>query len=188
MPAFGLIPDSAAFYWGSKAARAGRGRAPRASRSGPLFREVRYTKTKYSWRVLKINIDDVALHKFLNTSTTDKGRPAPLWRALHRKGDLAVAGAKAKVGVKTGALRQSIHMKHLGNKSGQYLWIGSKKPYAYMHHQGTKPHIITAKKPGDVLVFTKKSRLVRTPMVNHPGTRGNYYLRVQLRRHFRTLV
>jgi hypothetical protein len=120
MPAWGLIPDSAAFYWGRKALRGGRGRAPRAARSGPLFRERIHTKIKYSWRMSKIVIDDQALHLLLNTRTNGDGKPSDLWWALHKKGELAVAGAKNKVGVKTGALRKSIHMRHLGNKSGQY--------------------------------------------------------------------
>jgi hypothetical protein len=189
MPAWGLIPDSAAFYWGKKLARGARGarRGPSRTRSAPLVREVIRTKVKYSWRMSKITIYDEALHRFLNTPTTIEGRPAPLWNALHAKGEYAVARAKAKVGVKTGALRKSIHMRHLGNRTGQYLWIGSEKPYAYMHHQGTKPHPIVATNPGGVLIFTKGTRLIRTPMVNHPGTRPNWYLRAQLR-HFKTLV
>ena len=187
MPAYGLIPDSALISVGRRAVRGLRGRRPRRVRSGPLLREVITTKTKFSWRMLKVEIDDIALHKYLNTTTTIEGDPSPLWWALHAKGEIAVAGAKRKVGVKTGALRKSIHMRHLGNRSGQYLWIGSEKPYAYMHHQGTKPHPIVAKNPGGVLVFTKGTRLIRTPAVAHPGTRANWYLRAQLR-HFKTLV
>ncbi len=187
MPAYGLIPDSALFYAGKKAVKGLRGRRSRSSRGGPLLREVITTKTKFSWRMLEIKIDDIALHRYLNSSTTIEGDPSPLWWALHAKGQIAVAGAKRKVGVKTGALRQSIHMRHLGNRTGQYLWIGSEKPYAYLHHQGTKPHPIVATNPGGVLVFTKGTRLIRTPAVAHPGTRANWYLRAQLR-HFKTLV
>ena len=189
MPAFGLIPDSPAFYWGKKAVRGLRrsGASGRGIRSGPLFREVIHTKTKYNWRVSKIIIHDEALHRFLNTPTTIEGEISPLWSALHAKGEFAVQRAKMKVGVKTGALRKSIHMKHLGNRSGQYLWIGSKLPYAYLHHQGTKPHPIVATRPGGELVFMRGTRLIRTPMVNHPGTRPNWYLRSQLR-HFKTVV
>lgn len=189
MPAWGLIPDSPAFYWGKKAVRGARGgrRAPSRSRSGPLVREVIHTKVKYSWRMSKVTIYDHELHLLLNTPMNGDGRPSDLWWALHRKGEIAVAGAKAKVGVKTGALRKSIHMRHLGNATGQYLWIGSEKPYAYLHHQGTKPHPIVATRPGGQLVFMKGTKLIRTPMVNHPGTRPNWYLRAQLR-HFKTLV
>lgn len=188
MPGWGLVPDSAAIYYGSKAVR-GRGRRRPIRRGGGFgSRPIIQTKTKFSWRVTKVLIHEDALRRFLNTSTTLEGRRAPLWAALHAKGNLAVLGAKAKVGVRTGALRKSINMKHLGNATGQYLKIGSSLPYAYLHHQGTKPHPIAATKPGGQLVFTRKARLIRTPMVNHPGTRGNYYLRAQLRRHFRTLV
>lgn len=160
----------------------------RGRRSPPLGRILTHTETKFTYRVIGVTIYDLDLHMFLNTKYTRKRKPAPLWHALRAKGEAAVAGAKLKVGVKTGALRKSIHMKHLGNRTGQYLWIGSKLPYAYLHHQGTKPHPIVATNPGGQLVFIRKARLIRTPMVNHPGTRGNHYLRVQLRRHFRTLV
>jgi len=188
MPAWGLIPDSVFIYAGRKAVKGLRGRRSRSSGTRmPLLREVITTKTKFSWRMRQVKIYDEALRKFLNTPTTMEGRPAPLWAALHAKGEIAVAGAKRKVGVKTGALRQSIHMRHLGNFTGQYLWIGSEKPYAYLHHQGTKPHPIVAKTPGGVLVFSKGTRIVRTPIVAHPGTRPNWYLRSQLR-HFKTLV
>lgn len=188
MAGWGLVPDSAAVYYGRRAFR-GRGRRRPIRRGGGFgSRSIIQTKTKFSYRVTKVLIYDDALLRFLNTSTTMEGKRAPLWAALHAKGNLAVLDAKAKVGVRTGALRKSINMKHLGNATGQYLKIGSSLPYAYLHHQGTKPHPIVAKNPGGELVFMRKSRLIRTPMVNHPGTKGNYYLRVQLRRHFRTLV
>ena len=189
-------PGNWGTYFARKAAKSARssfsGIKRRGNRSPNLFRTQVTTKTKFTYRVTNVIIYDYELHLFLNTKYTGTkmfGRPqlSPLWKALHSKGELAVAGAKQKVGVKTGALRKSIHMKHLGNRSGQYLWIGSKLPYAYLHHQGTKPHPIVAKNPGGELVFMRKSRLIRTPMVNHPGTRPNWYLRAQLR-HFKTLV
>jgi hypothetical protein len=187
MPAWGLVPDSPLIYYGKKGLRTRRRGKPIRRGGGFGVRPIIQTKTKTSWRIFKVVIDDNALHKFLNTPLTDEHKPAPLWMALHAKGNIAVAGAKKKVGVKTGALRKSITMRHLGNRTGQYLWIGSKLPYAYLHHQGTRPHPIVAKNPGGALVFTKGARIVRTPMVKHPGTRPNWYLRAQLR-HFKTLV
>jgi hypothetical protein len=187
MPAWGLIPDSPLIYYGAKGLRRRRSGRPVRRGGGFGLRPIIQTKTKFSWRVTNVKIDDNALFRFLNTSRTVEGDPAPLWAALHTKGAYAVTQAKRKVGVKTGALRNSIHMKHTGNVTGQYLWIGSKLPYAYLHHQGTKPHPIVATNPGGVLIFTKGTRLIRTPMVAHPGTRANWYLRAQLR-HFKTLV
>lgn len=132
----------------------------------------------YSFGGLKIY--DNQLRMYLNTNSGD------LWRWLEVTGNIAVAGAKAQVGVRTGALKRSIHKKHLGNFTGQYLWIGSQLPYAYMHHEGTKPHIITSGPPGadgKPMVFRSGRVLIHTVRVVHPGTKPNPYLRNQLR-HF----
>ena len=119
------------------------------------------------------------LRQELNTS---KGG---LWKWLHRKGEIAVFGAKAKVGVKTGRLKASIHMRHLGNFTGQYLWIGSERDHALIHHEGSRAHLIRPTPPNKVLAFTKGSRLIMTSQVRHPGTKPNPYLSSQLR-HFVT--
>lgn len=108
-----------------------------------------------------------------------------LGRYMHELGTKIVIDAKKQVGVKTGALRDSIHMRHLGNYTGQYLWIGSKKSYAYAHHEGTKPHAIVAKGPGSVLVFRSGSKIIRATHTMHPGTKPNRFLSDQLRRHIR---
>ena len=131
----------------------------------------------FSYKFQKLKIYDAALNKELHLYG------GVTWKYMERLGRRMVAGAKRQVGVKTGALRASIHMKHLGNASGQYLWIGSQKSYAYYHHEGTRPHTITPKEPGGALVFRKGSRIIRTPVVNHPGTRPNRYLSDQLRVH-----
>lgn len=120
-----------------------------------------------------------ALRLELNTS---KGE---LWKWLHIRGEHAVEGAKRKVHVRTGALQRSIHMRHLGNFTGQYLWIGSEKHYAELHHNGSRPHMIRPNSPNKVLVFSKGSRVVFASQVMHPGTKPNPYLSSQLR-HFVT--
>jgi hypothetical protein len=94
---------------------------------------------------------------------------------LHRKGLLIKAAAQRQVGVQTGALRQSIHMRHLKDTRGQYVRIGSPLSYAYMHHEGTRPHLIKPKN-SQVLRFYTKGQLVITHLVRHPGTKPNRYL------------
>jgi hypothetical protein len=124
----------------------------------------------------RVRLYKARLRTILNTPA------GKLWWALERRGNAIVRSAKRQVGVKTGALRTSIHMRHSGNATGQYLWIGSKKNYAYLHHEGTKPHTITAK-DSPVLVFRSGSRIIKTPTVNHPGTRANRYLTTPMRTH-----
>jgi hypothetical protein len=133
----------------------------------------------FTYSYSKVVLYDPILHYELNTVHGMTGRH---FNAIGRD---IVAGAKLQVGVRTGALRKSIHMRHLANFTGQYLWIGSNKDYAYAHHEGTKPHIITPNPPNKVLVFSKGSRIIHTPMVHHPGTKANRYLSDQLSRHIR---
>lgn len=105
-----------------------------------------------------------------------------LWRWMDRRGNYALSGARRQVGVDTGKLRQSLHMRHNVEVYGQSLWIGSNTvSYAYMHHQGTKPHVI-APKNGTILRMGS-SRIVHGPVM-HPGTKANPFLSSQLH-HFR---
>lgn len=104
----------------------------------------------------------------------------PVGKDLKRRGRLVMAAAKAQVGVRTGALRASIHMRHLRDARGQYVKIGSNRKYAYMHHEGTKPHIITPSR-AQVLRFVTRGRLVYAHAVRHPGTKANRFLSDNLR-------
>jgi len=94
---------------------------------------------------------------------------------LAKKSRLITAAAKAQVGVRTGALRSSIHMRHLRDSRGQYVKIGSNLDYALLHHQGTKPHVIRPDR-AKVLRFVRGSRIIYTTSVMHPGTKANRYL------------
>lgn len=112
-----------------------------------------------------------------------RGPSGDVWRWLDRRGDKAVRGAKRDVGVQTGQLRASIHMKHTMTATGQELWIGSNTvKYARMHHEGTRPHVI-APKAGGALVIGRGRVMVRGPVL-HPGTKPNPFLTNQLY-HFR---
>lgn len=94
---------------------------------------------------------------------------------LAARGALIVAAAKRQVGVKTGALRASIHMRHTRRGLGQAVQIGSSLKYALAHHEGTRPHIIVPNR-SRVLRFSAGGRVVYTHAVRHPGTRANRYL------------
>lgn len=96
-----------------------------------------------------------------------------LW--LRARGRRLLAAAKRQVGVRTGALRASLHMRHYRDPRGQYLKIGSSLEYALMHHNGTRPHLILPRKR-QVLQFYSRGQIVTTHLVRHPGTRPNRYL------------
>jgi hypothetical protein len=116
-----------------------------------------------------------ALDRLLNSPAGEVGKH------LRRRGLLILAGAKGQVGVKTGALRASLHMRHLRDTRGQYITVGSQLPYARMHHEGTRPHIIRPNR-AQVLVFRTRGQIVYSQMVRHPGTRPNRYLTDNMRR------
>lgn len=101
---------------------------------------------------------------------------------MHKVGNRVAQRARRQVGVQTGRLRASIRFSHIKIAGEAAVKVGAYTPYARMHHDGTRPHIITPNKPGGSLVFMKGSRIVRTPIVRHPGTRPNRYLTDQLRR------
>jgi hypothetical protein len=83
--------------------------------------------------------------------------------------------AKRQVGVDTGRLKNSIHMRHFRSGIGQVVEVGSPLKYALMHHEGTRPHLITPNR-AQVLRFSSGSRVIYTHAVKHPGTRPNRYL------------
>lgn len=100
---------------------------------------------------------------------------------LKRRGQIVLAAAKRQVGSQTGLLRASIQLVHTRQGAGQYLWIGSYDSIAYMHHEGTRPHIIEARAEHKMLRFTSGGRVIYTRRVMHPGTRPNRYLTDNLR-------
>jgi hypothetical protein len=87
-----------------------------------------------------------------------------------------VVAAKMQAGIKTGRLKNSIHMRHMrGGPAGQYVMVGSNLHYALLHHEGTKPHLIVPNR-SNVLRFSSGARVIYTHAVRHPGTRPNRYL------------
>lgn len=101
-------------------------------------------------------------------------------RYMDRTGKRMVAGAKAQVGVRTGALRASIHKRHERWARGQLFEVSATTSYALMHHEGTSPHLIVGHS-GRNLRFMSRGRVVYTKVVNHPGTRSNKYLTDQFK-------
>lgn len=100
----------------------------------------------------------------------------PVGQYLLRRAYILIAAARRQVGVRTGALRSSIHvMKRMRAVRGQYVEVGSKLPYARLHHEGTQPHQITPRN-NRVLRFQGRRGVVVVPTVQHPGTRPNRYL------------
>ena len=110
-------------------------------------------------------------------------RQGTVGRHLHRTANRITQLAKLQVGKKTGKLVRSIRFEHLPrNALGPGVKVGAYTPYALLHHQGTKPHIILPSRPGGALVFTRGARIVHTRIVRHPGTKANRYLTDPMRK------
>ena len=99
----------------------------------------------------------------------------PIYPELNFRAGQVLATAKAKVGKKTGLTAARTDLT--SELRGGFWWfrIESHTRYAYYHHQGTKPHVIT----GD-LKFRTGARVTHARVVHHPGTAPNPYLRDSL--------
>lgn len=106
---------------------------------------------------------------------TLKAANGPVGRHLRTKAELVRELARVRVGKKTGALAMSLYINQSALLTGQVVEIGSKLPYALLHHEGTRPHVIHARQ-GGTLRFTSRSRVVYARTVMHPGTKPNRYL------------
>ena len=117
----------------------------------------------------KVRFNEPKLDFMLNNPSGTVGRH------MRRVGLTIQILAKSTAGVRTGALRASIYMKHNRKGKYQYVEVGSPLSYAKDHHEGTRPHSIMAT-PGRVMRFNVGGRVVYAKKVNHPGTRGTRFL------------
>lgn len=115
----------------------------------------------------------------------------PVARHLLQLGETVKQGAQRRVGVyvapdaysaanrgrRSGQLKASI-VKRLANVEGELAcMVGSEDPIALLHHEGTVPHIIRARRaPRLVFYWPKAGRVVSFVQVSHPGTAPNRYL------------
>jgi len=117
----------------------------------------------------RVKFYDSVLDNFLNNPNGEVGR------FLKGKGMEIQSLAKAKVGVRTGKLRNSLHMRHMRDARSQYVWVGSTLDYALAHHEGIAPRTIVSK-GGKALRFVSRGQIVYAHSAQHPGTKANRYL------------
>lgn len=163
------LPDSVILSAAKASVRA----AGRAGSGSVGFRGGSNSSFQVTFAISGVKLYRPILDYYLNNPDGEVGR------FLKKRGRLILALAKRQVGVKTGKLKQSINMSHYRASRGQELRIGSSLSYALMHHEGTRPHIITPREAG-ILRFSSGGRVIYTHKVDHPGTRPNRYLSDQL--------
>jgi hypothetical protein len=108
---------------------------------------------------------------------TPGGGTVPIYPALNRRAKGVQREAKVLVGKDTTRLAARITLSSRAAPPFWFFKVEGNTPYAYMHHEGTRPHIIEGN-----LSFRTHGRLVHTRLVHHPGTKGNPFLRTALRR------
>jgi hypothetical protein len=173
MPAWGLVPDSPWIYAAQKFGGKYKGKYhPKPLGRGGL-------SAGFTFASSTVKIYKTAL----NYQTHDPSGMVGSY--LHKIGKRIERGAKRQVGVQSGKLRRSINLQHIAFREGAAIKVGSNVNYALLHHEGSRPHIITPDPPNTVLVFGRGSRVIHTRAVNHPGTKPNRYLSDQLRIHVR---
>lgn len=140
----------------------------------------------------RVQIDPVKLAAFLRSD--DSG----ILRDLMQRGQIVKRGAQRRVGVwkpepgdpfaarryarrRPGTLRDSIvtRVADRGTSLPAVL-VGSDDPIAFLHHEGTPPHTIRARRR-PFLVFYSGGRVRRVRSVRHPGTDPNPFLTDALR-------
>lgn len=117
-----------------------------------------------------------------------RGRSGAVLRRLLVDGALVKARAREQVGVhqplpgerrkrRPGTLRDSIVVRIVEGGKYATVAVGSEDPIAFLHHEGTPPHVIRARiKPMLVFYWPKVGQVVAFKQVNHPGTKPNRYL------------
>jgi hypothetical protein len=118
------------------------------------------------------------MDSLLNSTTGEVGRHMA---SIGRK---ILNGAQRLVGVQSGALKRSLYMRHERTVRGQTVTVGSDLSYAWVHHEGARPHQIVAH-GGRLMRFNDGGRIVYARRVSSPGFRGRKYLTIPLERAVR---
>lgn len=105
----------------------------------------------------------------------------PVAKELIKRGQRVKIAAQAQAGVDTGRLKSSISANLTRDARGLKMTVGSNVRHALVHHEGSKPHLITARRRGGMLRFPGRGGVNFARVVRHPGTRPNRYLSDNLR-------
>lgn len=92
--------------------------------------------------------------------------------------------AKRQVGKESHKLEKSINHSLYSFAWGILIRVGSDNSIAYIHHEGTKPHVIIPK-TAKTLRFSSRGKIVYAKVVKHPGTKPNRYLSDNMRKVIR---
>ncbi len=110
-------------------------------------------------------------------NVTFKSHTGPVGREIDRRASRVLQAARGDVGVRTGQLRGNLHKEWFTRTGGDVgIRVGSNVPYAHLHHDGTRPHVIRARRARALRYVNRQGDVVFAVSVMHPGTRPNRYL------------
>ena len=99
---------------------------------------------------------------------------AAIGRDLLRRGRKLSFLAMRTVQKESGELARSINVRYVPGLNPSVI-VGSDRRYAKYMHEGTRPHVISAKNRR-TMRFVVKGKVVYAQQVRHPGTRGSKFL------------
>jgi hypothetical protein len=113
-----------------------------------------------------------------------------MFRFMSIIGDRIKVNAQRRVGVykpdpadpirrrrRPGTLRDSIVKRVTIVRGTLVVLVGSDDEIALIHHEGTPPHTITARRRPMLAFYSARAgRVIRVRSVRHPGTQPNRYL------------
>lgn len=106
-----------------------------------------------------------------------ESRTGIVGRDLLLRANRVIRAAQRQVGVHSGELKKSIGLRwKLDSGVVMSVSIDAERPYAVIHHDGTKPHIIRPINGKALRFIGKDGQVVFAKSTSHPGTKANRYL------------
>jgi len=110
-----------------------------------------------------------------------RGPGGLVYNEIEKRTRRANTFAKAQVGKDTRELYRSISYRITAGSGNVLGVVSANNKIALMHHNGTRPHIIAARR-AQTLRFKSRGKIVYAKVVRHPGTRPNKFLTDSLRK------
>lgn len=102
-----------------------------------------------------------------------------LSRNLDKRASRVQMGMRFRVRVRSGKLISTIRKNPGMNASTQYVDIlagGRGAPYVMIEHDGSRPHIIRARRRKALRIPVGGGRVIFRRQVRHPGTVGTHFM------------
>lgn len=122
-------------------------------------------------RLTHLTIDESAVTAYV------RSKNGPIMADIDRRASRVQTVMRAYVRVRTGLLLSTIRKRRSYARGSVTVVVGSKTvDYGIYENYGTRPHRIAARNKQYLRYVTKEGQIVFRKSVNHPGTRGSYFI------------